>query len=140
MGEPRVRDDGKYSYVWADVKIHGGLSMINGGHRFCIEAERYQKGVYLRKIGSTNWVELKSIMGLEWVVIPEGEHVELRAEGTDNGALEILSRIYSGATSEDALELNFNRVRLKRKTDRIDLTKPGMPCPWAYSLGRESAE
>lgn len=128
MGLPKVRTDEKYTRVYAPLDMNWGFGASRGAEAFALEAQRYKKGVFLRKEEDSNLFNAKSIIDILHMRAVKGRRLEIVVEGTDRAAEETALRIYSGLISESSIAPYFGRFVLRdgdKPNDEIELMDNG---------------
>lgn len=97
------------TYIEAVVNLDHGFGPFIGLRKFVSEAGSYGKRVYLKSPEDDSITDLYSILNAMRVSTPRGKKLEVIVEGTDKAAERMALRIYSGLTSKDSNNPDFDR-------------------------------
>lgn len=127
--EPEIRKENGQTKVWAVAEGYWGFGPLRGMYKFCLEARKYERELYVRREDSNDVCSLKNMHELQKAWTSQGCKIEIIVEGVDAEAEHIAKRIYSGIVSEDSITPNFCnleqncplRERIEEQNERVKM-------------------
>lgn len=106
--KPALRVENGYTLAEVVVNLNQGFGSMRGNCSLVQDCQKYERGVWLRRIGQDGKADCKSILQSLFAATIKGGRLQIIVEGEDEKARVQALRIYSALISEDTYNMKFD--------------------------------